>query len=226
MTAVLASLLSPVSDHHLYGLVAAFRSAGTEVVTVAGPWDDRFEAFQDRQVLAGWLCGLLHVELRSQGDWPYRAVAAPPSTRPATLGRPVYFGDIVVADQSDRVTFKDLAGARFAYNEEGSLSGHRMMIDHLQAIGSDLSFFGGAIRSGSHVASLRLVANGSADCAIIDSTLIDDRVEGTDAIRVVTSVGPYPAPPLVTTPDDEDRVRSVAITAGWVGVADDAYDEL
>lgn len=226
MTAVLTSLLSPVSDHHLEEVAGAFRSAGTDVVTVTGAWDERFAAFGERQVLAGWLCGLLHVELQSRAEWPYLAVAAPPSTRPDTLGLPVYFGDIVVAGQSDRVAFEDLAGATFAYNEEGSLSGYRMMIDHLRSIGSDLSFFGGAMKSGSHLASLELVAHGSADCAIIDSTLIDDRVDGTDAIRVVASVGPYPAPPLVALADDQDRVRSVAIAAGWVEVAEHAYDEL
>ncbi|MEX0757408.1 MAG: PhnD/SsuA/transferrin family substrate-binding protein [Acidimicrobiia bacterium] len=226
MTAVLTSLLSSVSDHHLHGLATGFESAGTEVAAVTGPWDERMRAFQDGRVLAGWLCGLLHVELQNQGGWPYRAVAAQPSTRPDTLGLPVYYGDIVVARQSRRLGFADLEGATFAYNEESSLSGFRMMTDHLRAIGSDLSFFGGATKSGSHLASLELVANGSADCAVIDSTLIDDRVEGTDAIRVVTSLGPYPAPPLVTLPEDEDHVRSIAITAGWVGVADDAYDDL
>lgn len=226
MTPGLASLLSPVSDHHLDGLVAAFQSAGTPVETVAGPWDDRMGAFQNRQVLAGWLCGLLHVELQSQGGWPYRAVAAPPSTRPETLGLPVYFGDVVVARQSDRLTFEDLAGTTFAYNEEGSLSGYRMMLDHLRSIGSGLSYFGRTVKSGSHLSSLALVANGSADCAIIDSTLIDDRVEGTAAVRIVASVGPYPAPPLVALPEDEERVRSVAMTARWVGVADDDYVRL
>lgn len=226
MTAGLTSLLSPVSDHHLDGLVTAFQSAGTPVETVDGPWDDRMRAFQNRQVLAGWLCGLLHVELQSQGGWPYRAVAAPPSTRPDSLGLPVYFGDVVVARQSDRLTFEDLAGATFAYNEKGSLSGYLMMIDHLHAIGHDLSFFGAAIKSGSHLASLQLVANGSADCAIIDSTLIDDRVDGTDAVRVVTSVGPYPAPPLVAMPENRERVRTVAQAAGWVEIADDSYARL
>lgn len=226
MSIGVTSLLSPASDHRLRTVTEALASAGHDVEFVDGPWQSRFDALRDGFAVAGWLCGLLHVELSKHGDWPYRAVAAPQSTRDVSRGDPVYFGDVVVAPHSNVRDFLDLRGSRFAYNEASSLSGYRMMMDLVALHDSDLSFFSETIASGSHQASMRLVANGEADCAIIDSTLLDDRVEGTDAIRTLVSVGPYPAPPLVAAPGVKDLLRSAATSSGWASVGDDAYSML
>lgn len=226
MTIGVTSLLSPSSDHRLRTVTEALAHTGHDVEFVDGPWQNRLDAMRDGFAVAGWLCGLLHVELATQGDWPYRAVAAPPSTRDVSKGDPVYFGDVVVSPHHDIRHFGDLRGSRFAFNETSSLSGYRMMLDLVALHDSDLSFFSETITSGSHLASMRLVADGEADCAIIDSTLIDDRVEGTDRIRTLVSVGPYPAPPLVATPRHEDLLRSAAIAAGWASVVDNHYSML
>lgn len=222
MTFGITSLLSAASDHHVLALLA-----GTPDFTfVDGTWQERQAAMREGSAVGGWLCGLLHVDLGSNGDWPFVAVAAPPSTRPDHLGRPVYFGDIVVSASSEVTTFADLEGGAFAFNEEGSLSGHRMMVDRLATEGADLSFFGRTIRSGSHLASIQMVIDGAADCAIIDSTLIDDGVEGVDQVRIVTSVGPYPAPPLVAAEGAVDPVRALGHAAGWVPVDESTYEVL
>lgn len=226
MSIGLTSLVSPTSDHRLRAVADALATAGHDVEFVDGPWQNRLDAMRDGFAVAGWLCGLLHVELSEHGDWPYHAVAAPPSTRDGSIGDPVYFGDVVVSPHRDIRDFLDLRGSRFAYNETSSLSGYRMMTDLLALHDSDLSFFSETIASGSHLASMRLVADGKADCAIIDSTLIDDHVEGTDRVRTLVSVGPYPAPPLVATPRHEDLLRSAAIAVGWASVVDNQYSML
>ncbi|MEX1004412.1 MAG: PhnD/SsuA/transferrin family substrate-binding protein [Acidimicrobiia bacterium] len=226
MTLGVTSLLSPASDHRLRTLTDALATAGHAAGFIDGPWQDRFDAMRDGSAPVGWLCGLLHVELSSHGDWPYRAVAARRSTRNGSRGDPVYFGDVVVSGRSDVQDFRDLRGSTFAYNETASLSGYRMMIDHLGSGDTDLSFFSATVASGSHSASMRLVADGEADCAIIDSTLIDDGVAGTHELRTLVSVGPYPAPPLVAAPGLEDLLRAAAISRGWTGVDDDDYSTL
>jgi ABC-type phosphate/phosphonate transport system substrate-binding protein len=226
MSLGITSLLSPVSDHRVRDLIGALRSVGYDVEFIDDPWQDRIKAMRDGSAVAGWVCGLLHVELATIGGWPHRAVAAPTSTRDNSPGHPVYFGDVVVSADSVVRDFTQLRGSRFAYNEASSLSGYRMMLDLLALHDSDLSFFAETVPSGSHLASLRLVANGNADCAVIDSTLIDDCVEGTDTVRTVVSVGPYPAPPLVAVPGHEDLWRAVAVSTGWTGVVDDAYSML
>ena len=226
MSIGVTSLLSPASDHRLRPLTDALATAGHEAELVDGPWQDRLDAMRQGIVGGGWLCGLLHVELSADGSWPYHAVAAPPSTRDGSRGSPVYFGDVVVSPDSEVRDFDDLRGARFAYNETTSLSGYRMMIDLLASHGSDLSFFSETMASSSHVASMRLVAEGKADCAIIDSTLIDDRADETTTIRRLVSVGPYPAPPLVAGPGFEELLRSAALASGWASVDDDVYSML
>lgn len=221
MTLRITSLLSPVSDHRVVDLVDRLRSQGMDAEFVDGTWDERFGATRSGDIDATWVCGLLHVELGASGEWPVSAVAAPTVTDPSGVLRPVYYGRIVVADGSPIARFDALTGARFAYNEEASLSGYRMMLDRLAAEGLGLDFFSETIRSGSHVESLRMVTDGQADCAIIDSLVLDDL--SPVGIRVVESVGPYPAPPLATRSGLIGELGAAAVSAGWAYVDDSTY---
>ncbi len=206
MNGALTSLLSSFSDPVVHDLVDHLRQQGLDVRFVDGEWDARLRSMQDGATEGGWVCGLIHMTLQETGPWAFTAVAAPRSQRAGHAGSPVYFGDVVVAGDSPHLRFEALAGTTFAYNEEESLSGHRMMVDHLASIGADLCYFASTLKTGSHLASLRAVIDGRADCAIIDSTLLDAGCPGADEVRAVHSVGPYPAPPLV--------VRA-ATAAGW-----------
>ena len=63
------------------------------------------------------------------------------------------------------------------------------------------SFFGRSIASGSHQQSIRWVLDGIADCAAIDSTVLEqelrDSPEFSDQLRRIESIGPCPMPPVV-----------------------------
>ena len=227
MTLGLTSLLSPISEHHLARLVGHVQRAGLDASLVEGSWDDRLRAMQSGEVAAGWLCGLLHVTLDRDGQWPFQVVAAPRSTRAGDDRRPVYHGDVVVRSGAPQQTFADLAGTTFAFNEESSLSGFHMMRHHLAGLGSDLTYFNRTVATGSHRSSLQSVADGTADCAIIDSMLMDDGVADALSLRTVTSVGPYPAPPLVARPDVSDDLRAaLADHDAWSPVTDLDYRSL
>jgi phosphonate transport system substrate-binding protein len=191
-----------------------------EVIT--GPWEDRLDALRSGAAGLGWLCGFLHMNLGRSENWQFQAVAAPRSHRKGYEGRPVYFGDVVVRADSQHNSFEDLVGTVFAYNEESSLSGFQMMLDHLAATGRDLSFFASTIASGSHLASIDMVADGSADCAIIDSTILDTRMP--DRLRTILSVGPYPAPPIVSASAHVAQIREALDNhPDWALAADDDY---
>ena len=223
MTLGITSLLSPASDHRVTSLVASARAGGIDIEFVDGGWEQRLDALRSGAAAAGWICGLLHVELQASTIWPLRAVAAPRATRSGLAGAPVYFGDVVVARDSPIREFSDLAGLSFTYNEAASLSGFRMMVARLTELGTDLGFFGSSFASGSHAESLRLVAQGAADCAVIDSTLMDDQVSGSDQVRILTSIGPYPAPPLIADPSVSQLARTAAEAAGWASLDEDVY---
>jgi|SRR5688572_4880757 phosphonate transport system substrate-binding protein len=63
------------------------------------------------------------------------------------------------------------------------------------------SYFGRTIRSGSHPASVRLVADGGADAASIDSNVLRILLERSPTlqgeVRILESWGPYPIQPIV-----------------------------
>jgi ABC-type phosphate/phosphonate transport system substrate-binding protein len=224
VTIGLTSLLSPVSEHHLAGLVGHLRRTGLDVSLLGGSWDDRMWALRSGEAAGGWLCGLLHATLDGAGEWPFQVVAAPRSPRADDARRPVYHGDVVVRSGAPQQTFADLEGTTFAFNEEASLSGFHMMRHHLVGLGSDLTYFSRTIATGSHLASLQSVADGTADCAVVDSMLMDDGAADGLSLRTVISVGPYPAPPLVARPHVFDDLRSaLAGNDVWSPVADGAY---
>lgn len=118
---------------------------------------------------------------------------------PRTLDRPVYFADLVVRSDSSARSLRDLAGARWVYNDPCSLSGYFSVLAALRERGAGLGFFASARAIGSHHAALRAVAAGAADCAAIDSnTLLLERRAGRDPeLRVLESFGPFPVQPVV-----------------------------
>ncbi len=216
------SLVSSASDPLAHRLVADLVNAGLDFEVLGGPWEDRLDALRSGTAEAGWLCGFLHMNLARSENWRLQAVAAPRSHREGFEGMPVYFGDVVVRANSRRKSFDDLAGTVFAYNEESSLSGFHMMLDHLDDTDRDLSFFSSTVVSGSHLASIEMVAEGSADCAIIDSTILDASMPAH--LRTILSVGPYPAPPIVAARAHVAQMRHVLDDhSHWALVTDDDY---
>lgn len=96
-------------------------------------------------------------------------------------------------------------------NEPESLSGYMMLVHHLRGDGA-LARLGEVTISGSHLASLELVAEDADAFACIDSTVIDmlraRHHPLLGEIEVIDSLGPYPAPPIVVRGD-------VSLDARW-----------
>lgn len=160
----------------------------------------------------GWVCGLLHVREQEDGGWPYVALAAPVMAPRRYARQPVYFGDVVVSQGSDAESLADALHGDFVMNEPESLSGHVMVANELRS-----ERFGGASLSnvslsGSHLASIRYIADEPRAFACIDSIVIDMLRSRShpllDEIKVVESIGPYPAPPIVVR-------RSLSLEGRW-----------
>lgn len=114
--------------------------------------------------------------------------------------RPIYYSDVIVNANSDLVKFEDLAGKIFCYNDLGSNSGYNLLRYRLIQGGFSQSFFCKTIQSGSHQNSIRWVVDGIADCAAIDSVVLEQErnnfPELLQQLHVVEALGPSPAPPL------------------------------
>lgn len=197
------SLVSTIADPFCSAL-AAYLSARlaypVEFIDAVG--GSREELLDTQAVDLAWLCGLLFLYKTDAGQ-QLTPVVAPCMIDEVPSGQPVYYADIIVRAQSHYQTFADLRGATWAYNEEASFSGYQMVRAHLAQLQKKAPYFGHKIRSGAHLQSLELVRNGKADCAAIDSTIMQMGTVHAPAsiadIRTIARLGPYPMPPLAFT---------------------------
>lgn len=167
-------------------------------------------------VEVGWVCGWEHVQQNEAGGWPYEAFASLVMAPARYERQPVYFGDVVVAADSDFATLDEALEGRFVMNEPESLSGYLMLVRHLRG-GDATAQLGEVAISGSHLASLRNVADDARAFASIDSTVLDmlraRHHPLAQEVRVIHSLGPYPAPPFVVRRDLPLETRGELLTA-------------
>ncbi len=159
-----------------------------------------------------WVCTPSYLAMRDRGLARLVPAGLVPLD-PLAGGRPVFHSDVVVGVGTPA---DDLEGRTWAYNDDQSLSG----------LGCVLATFGEVqrARSGSHEASLQMVADGRVDAAAIDRNVLwrlrRDRPHLVDRVRTVATLGPYPIQPLVGRVDLPDAVVSAVADAlvsstGW-----------
>ncbi len=176
--------------------------------------------FGEGMIEAAFGCGLPYVWKAAEPQPTVRLVAAPVMPSPRYDNRPIYYADVIVRSDSRFHTLDDLRSATFAYNQTVSFSGYVLPIYHWLTLGEKLpDFFGNAVESGSHANSLDWVESGKADCAAIDSVVLDmeylQRPERAKAFRVLASCGPASIPPVIASarldPMTHARVTDVLI---------------
>lgn len=175
----------------------------------AVPWEERQRRFDLGEIEVCWMCGWPYALRADSPSAGLELIAAPVMAAPRYLGQPVYFSDVVVHADSGFDSFDDLRGAAWAYNEPMSHSGYMVVRHFLASRNIHGGFFGSAVQSGSHAASIDLILNRSVDGSAIDSTVLEAmqrrRPEITPRLRVIDTLGPSPAPPWVvrsSTPQD------------------------
>lgn len=150
-----------------------------------------------------FICGLPLMRFGQTTPHQLKPLVAPVMQAARYGDRPVYFADVIVRSDSPLQTWEDLAQSVFCYNDLGSNSGHNLMRYELLKQGKIEGFFRQAIPSGSHGRSLHWVLTGLADCAAIDSTVLDqaihDEPDFAERLRVITSLGPSPMPPIAVS---------------------------
>jgi phosphonate transport system substrate-binding protein len=173
----------------------------------SGPRPWLHDPFESGEVDVGFLCAPSWAWLAARPVPSVVAVRAlPVPVDPRAGGRPVYFSDVIVPRAgADR--FEALRGGRWAYNDPCSLSGWFAL---RARVGEVETFFREVVQSGSHLASIDLVASGQVDGAAIDSTVLSwvmaARPELHEKVRIVASWGPHPIQPVVARATLEEAV--------------------
>ncbi|MFQ4136737.1 phosphate/phosphite/phosphonate ABC transporter substrate-binding protein [Nodosilinea sp. PGN35] len=177
---------------------------GCSVAVVQGEFDplDDPDLAGDRWDLL-FICGLPLMRYGQSVPHQLRPLVAPVMDGARYGGQPVYLSDVVVRADSDLHTWDDLAQSVFCYNDRGSHSGYSRMGYELSQRGLDWGFFRQRVESGGHLRSLHHILMGQADCGAIDSTVLDQALRTDPALgqklRIVTSLGPSPMPPIAVS---------------------------
>lgn len=179
---------------------------------------DLEEAWLDRNLLLAQSCGY---PLRNALDGKVRYVGTPIYAVEGTEG-PNYRSAIVVRAKDSAERIEDLRGRRAAYNAVQSQSGYNALRERVSTYAENGRFFSQTLATGSHVASLLSVIDGSADVAAIDPVTFRLQPQDVqDAVKVIGWTAAVPGLPLITvlTISDSDLAKLRAVLADFFGGA-------
>jgi phosphonate transport system substrate-binding protein len=165
------------------------------------PWQESERLLDRGEIELAWLCGLPYIQKVDQAKLEIELLAAPVMRNKRYRNKPIYFSDVIVRVGSRFRQFRELRGARWAYNEPNSHSGFNLTRYYLAKYGETGKFFGEVTEAGSHENAIVLVLNGSVDGSAIDSTVLEIELARDPGlarkIRVIDTFGPSPIPPWV-----------------------------
>jgi phosphonate transport system substrate-binding protein len=190
---------------------------------VSGPVRGADDPFSSGEADVGFMCTPSFLWLREHETPSVELLPAAPVFRDDRApGRPVYFSELVVPRDSTARTFLDLRGHSWAYNDPCSLSGYYNLLKKLADTGKDGNFFGRTYCSGSHLNSMKMVAGGEVDAAVIDSNVMRIKLRSTPELRerlkVIETWGPFPIQPVVLRsglhPELKNGLRAALLVIG------------
>lgn len=210
LTLRFATFLSPVL-YGLYRYITGYigEKIGCPSTLTTGSTLDEFRLGNAH---IGFMCGLLYTKAAHHPDCPVELVAAPILQSQRYRGNPIYFSDVIVRKESPFVSFDDLRGRVWGYNERASHSGWNLVCASLSRCGRTPQFFGSIMKTGSHQRSIEMIMQGEIDAAAIDSHVLDvlllHNPSTATNLRIVETLGPSAIPPIVVSKSLNERLKS------------------
>ncbi len=149
-----------------------------------------------------FICGLPYALRTSprRNSSPIIALVAPVLQGDRYRGRPIYFSDVVVRQDSPFQSFADLRGRSWAFNEPESQSGYGITRYWLTKLGETKGYFSEVVEAGFHQKALQMVDDGRVDASAIDSLVLAiefrDHPEFVDRFRIIDTLGPSTIQPF------------------------------
>lgn len=161
-----------------------------------------------------------YLELRSRAPSQIEVLAVPERD-----GKTTYESLVIVPARSSAHDLAGLAGGRFAFTDELSLTGYSYAGKLLREMGVDPArFFGSTVLTRSHDRSVSAVAQRLVDGAAVDSLVYDDLVRRdpaiSSAVRIIHRSPPFGIMPVVASTRLSPGVRA-RIRAALVGLDGD-----
>ncbi len=198
---ICASYLSPVL-YKTYQAITDYLERELKIPTFLTVGES-FEDLTTGQIDLAFICGLAYIQLVRLGGQSIELLAAPVLEGERYQRRPWYFSDIIVRKDWPYHSFEDLKGSTWAFNERNSHSGYNLVCYNLFKQGYDLDYFGCQVETSSHYQSLKLVLEGKADVAAVDSHMLDvvlrNQKELAANLKIIGMLGPSTIPPLVVS---------------------------
>jgi ABC-type phosphate/phosphonate transport system substrate-binding protein len=173
------------------------RAAGLPAPTTLTRDADLTCIWSSQYLVFGQTCGYPYI---TSLDRSVTLVATPIYDCPGCVGA-AYRSFVIAGAADDRRELADFQGSRAAINGRDSNSGMNLFRVLIAPIASGKPFFREVIVSGSHAASLELVASGDAEIAAIDCVtfrlLQRGRPELTSKVRIVAESPSSPGLPFV-----------------------------
>jgi phosphonate transport system substrate-binding protein len=132
---------------------------------------------------------------------------------PEVHGEVVYYALLIVSQNSQASSLRDLRGTSFAFSDPLSNTGRLAPTYQVARLGtSPDAFFGHTIFTYSHDSSVRAVADGVVNGASVDS-LVYDYLAATEPeliarVKVIDRWGPFGINPLVVNPHLDEYTKS------------------
>jgi ABC-type phosphate/phosphonate transport system substrate-binding protein len=136
---------------------------------------------------------------------------------------------IVVRRDDEAKALMDLRGRRCAVNEMSSNSGMNLLRGKIAPLSNGVSFFSSVLTTGSHLTSLRAVADNIADVAAIDCVTLAHLKryfpDLVSAVRVIEWTDESPGLPFITAEGTDESTIAAIRTALFSTLLDENLTE-
>jgi ABC-type phosphate/phosphonate transport system substrate-binding protein len=195
----------------------SLRGSGIEAPEQVSTISPRIDGWLHPDLVLGQTCGLPYVTRLCDltdliGTPDYGVEGCAPG---------FYHSTLVVSAADKRRQLSEFFGGTFALNGRDSQSGYGAMMHAAAPFAREGRFFGRAIHSRSHDASMRLVAKGHADIAAIDSVTwrMSRKFDSvTEELRSIGTTQPTPGLPFIAAKGRWDGRLLDAVRAGVAGL--------
>jgi ABC-type phosphate/phosphonate transport system substrate-binding protein len=197
------------------------RNSGIEVPERTASFEPRLKGWLHPELIISQTCGLPYItKLCDRVD-----LVGTPDYGVEGCAPGFYHSTLVVRAVDKRRSLSEFFGSIVAVNGMDSQSGYGALMRSAAPFAQDRRFFGRAIHTRSHETSMRLVAQGRADIAAIDSVTwrLSRRFDpDTQGLRSVGTTEPTPGLPFIVAKGKSDGRLFDAVRTAIAALPGDA----